>query len=162
MNISSCLHLNTSYHVTSVHKFVFFRNKPDKDCYWPIEMLYTLALFLRCLTSLCSSLFEFNFICLFFSTDYDLVWSKVEQHWSFIKSKILTHTVITLNSTFNFFDWLRPCLIQSWARLIVHDFCSGFQALMYVKIIMFHHHHHLYHHIHSPKVMIATFQVKTP
>ena len=47
---------------------------------------------------------------------------------------------------FNFFDGLRPCLIQSWARLIVHDFCSAFQALMYVKIMF--HHHHLYHHHH--------------
>ena len=50
---------------TKFSRVFFFRNKPDEDWYWPFEMMYTLAFFLRCLTSLCSSLFDFNFICIF-------------------------------------------------------------------------------------------------
>ena len=48
--------------------------------------------FSRCLISLCSSLFDFN-------------------------------------SIFIFFDSSRSCLIQRWATLIVHGFCSGFSSL---------------------------------
>ena len=37
----------------------------------------------RCLISLCSNLFDFQFSIFFFLTDLDLVWSNVGQVWSF-------------------------------------------------------------------------------
>ena len=46
-----------------------------------------------------------------------------------------------LYSVFIFFDWSRSCLIQMWAALIVHGFCSGFSSLslQYPHIYYYHH-----------------------
>ena len=55
---------------------MFFPNKPDEYGYWPVEILYTSALFDQYFAVVSLTLIIFSS----FSTDHDLALSKVELH----------------------------------------------------------------------------------